>query len=180
MAVGPPARRRRIYPEGSGIKLKAGHRLVMQVHYNVLNGSFPDRTTMDVTLATSVKREAVIASVRSDKLVLPPGMKDVVATGSYTNPAPVNVLIHGNFPHMHQLGTKLNVTVGGRCVIDVPKWDFNWQQFYMYEKPLLVKPGEKVELACHYNTVGQTKTVYWGDGTQDEMCLNFFYVTTPF
>jgi len=63
------------------------------------------------------------------------------------------------------------------CVVDVPEWDFNWQQLYLFEEPLVAQPTDTVTITCAYNTTGQTDTVTWGEGTQDEMCLNFFYVT---
>ena len=39
------------YPDGTGSRLAAGSRIVMQVHYNLLHGRAPDRTAAVVTLA---------------------------------------------------------------------------------------------------------------------------------
>ena len=39
------------YPSGTGAALEAGSRIVMQVHYNLLHGAAPDRTSAALTLA---------------------------------------------------------------------------------------------------------------------------------
>jgi hypothetical protein len=62
-------------------------------------------------------------------------------------------------------------------VADVPDYNFNWQQFYMYKEPLALAPGSEIRLSCTYNTLGQVKTVTWGEGTDDEMCIALLYVS---
>ena len=65
------------------------------------------------------------------------------------------------------------------CVVDVPRWDFDWQQFYFYEQELDVQPGDIFRLRCVYDTRGDTETIGFGEGTGDEMCLAGFYLTPP-
>ncbi|MCA9623653.1 MAG: hypothetical protein KC731_31745 [Myxococcales bacterium] len=168
-----------IYPAGTGVRLAAGRKAVLQVHYNTVNGAFPDRTKMDVTLAADVPREATIAQIGAYDLVLPPGMKYLAQSSTTSNPAPVPVAVHGVFPHMHELGVDMRVEANGECLVDVPAWDFNWQQFYFYDEPVIVDPAADLTITCGYSTLGRSETTFWGDGTQDEMCINFFYVTLP-
>jgi hypothetical protein len=40
-----------LFPEGTGAKLRAGSKLVAQVHYNLANGAEPDRTAIKLSLA---------------------------------------------------------------------------------------------------------------------------------
>ena len=40
-----------------------------------------------------------------------------------------------------------------------------------------MSPSDSATITCTYNTMERDETVNWGDGTQDEMCLNFVYVT---
>jgi hypothetical protein len=60
------------FAKDTGLRLSAGRKLVMQIHYNLANGAFPDRTTMDLALADSVAKEATIARVAAKNIVLPP------------------------------------------------------------------------------------------------------------
>ena len=71
-------------------------------------------------------------------------------------------------------------SVGGEstCLVDVPKWDFQWQQFYFYQSHtgIAVKPNSTLKLTCTWNNP-TSNTVRWGESTDDEMCLAFLYVT---
>ena len=77
-------------------------------------------------------------------------------------------------------------------MVDVPKWDFNWQQLYSFrEGEDFGKSGDSFRLTCEYDNSetnqpvvnGERLTprrVKWGDGSFDEMCLNYITVVEPF
>ncbi len=50
-----PGTSREALPPGRGIKLRAGSKIVMQVHYNLLNGAKPDRSRARLRLASSAR-----------------------------------------------------------------------------------------------------------------------------
>ena len=59
---------------------------------------------------------------------------------------------------------------------DVPHYDFNWQTWYTFAKPLAVPKGSRLEGTAHYdNSVNNPSNpdpkvdVRWGDQTWDEM-----------
>ena len=57
-------------------------------------------------------------------------------------------------------------------------WDFHWQQMYVYDTPIRVAREEgSLTLTCTYDTTSRTEVVRWGENTDDEMCLAYFYVT---
>ena len=73
------------------------------------------------------------------------------------------------------------------CLLDIPDWDFAWQQSYKPSETVTVQPGETVEVTCSYDNSQanqpivngeqiEPNDVEWGDGTLDEMCL--LYTTT--
>ncbi len=168
------------YPEGTGVPLAAGQKAVLQVHYNLSAGPLPDRTKVNLRMVDSVDQEAIIQPLADIDMELPPRMPSV--STSFEATLPIALTVHGVGPHMHELGTSLRVDLerdGGdtECVVSVPRWDFNWQQFYFYEKPIVVQPGDLARLTCTYNTTTRDEVVRWGDGTSDEMCLNYVYVT---
>jgi hypothetical protein len=168
------------YPAGTGVPWKAGRKAVMQIHYNTLDGSFPDRTTMDLELVADVTYPAVIERIRTTDLNLPPGQDYVSAIGTLANSSKAGRL-WGIGPHMHTLGVDLSVRMlrgsDTQCLIDIPRWDFDWQRFYFYEQPVAVEPGDVFQIECGYSTLGQTQSVTWGEGTLDEMCIAFGYAT---
>ena len=190
VAVWAPGRRTVVYPAGTGMKIKANHRLVMQVHYNLLAGVTSDQSGLQLFVDDSVEKEAVLAPLTHSDFELPPG------EASYTTSASYGLLglgvplleVHGIFPHMHLLGRQLEYEVfpsftdpdeTGICLARVNNWDFNWQDTLFYEEPLLISENESVRITCTFDTSERTEPVTWGDGTQDEMCLVFSYLTLP-
>ena len=95
--------------------------------------------------------------------------------------------------HMHTLGDRFTLDLirknGEReRLLDIPRWDFNWQGAYDLIDPVKVELGDRVEMACVWDNsadnqpmvrgVKQTpRDVTWGEGTLDEMCLGGVTIT---
>ncbi len=169
------------YPTNTGITLPAGQVLVMQVHYDNHHGGAwaADQTSVKLQYSqTPVAKKAAILSVQNSTFQLPPGATNYAVVGNLT--APGDGYVYGLLPHAHQLGRRLRVETPDTCMIDIPAWDFNWQQFYFYEnnQGMFVKKGTQLKLTCVYDNPTSTP-VTWGESTTDEMCLNYFYTTGP-
>ena len=165
------------FPDGTGLRLPAGRRMIAQIHYNTGNGVTPDRTAVAVALADTVPFPAEFLQVSAVReLVLPPGQPEVeVVTHQST---PVAGRVWGAAGHMHRLGTSVSVRSDrGACALDIPRWDFDWQTVYFFEEPYQTTPGEELELRCTFDTTSVTEEVRWGEGTNDEMCIAFLYVS---
>jgi len=172
------------FPSGTGVQLDATLPLVIQVHYNTAAGAGTDRTTVDLETAATVTRARIIP-ILDAALRLPPRMASVTTThtenlADLTRGFTIPLTIYGTFPHMHNLGRTLRVdrlTAGTEeCLVDVPRWDFNWQLAYFYETPIRMTSADSIRITCGYDTTSRTDTVTWGENTQDEMCLAFFYM----
>ena len=101
-------------------------------------------------------------------------------------------------PHMHLFGTRVRVEHiredgSEACLVDIPRWDFNWQMPYRLHRDAYVEipPGEAVRLTCHYDNSPANQPIidgapmapadlFWGDGTLDEMCLAYISVLEPY
>lgn len=55
--------------------MRAGHKTILQMHDSRLRGTFPDRTKIDMKLASSVRDEARIDNLANYGLLLLPGQK---------------------------------------------------------------------------------------------------------
>lgn len=174
------------YPDGTGLSLPAGRRLIIQIHYNmsaVAGGTIPsDQTSVAFLTTPSVAQPAVMLLLSQSTLSLAPHMSSVSSTSRMLR-VPANGLVWGVFPHMHVTGRHLELTLnqGGTssCALDVEGWDFNWQQAYFYDAPLSVSAGDQISIQCTYDTSSRDVTTTFGEGTEDEMCLSFFYATAP-
>jgi hypothetical protein len=168
----PPTR----YPEGTGVRVQPGSVVVMQVHYNLNNGPrVADRTSVDLQFAREpVPNPAALVLVAGDGFSIPPGGQGY----RYTFQQIVNAgTLWGVIPHMHTLGRRIVLQREADTLIDIPAWDFHWQQMYFYEEPVKFKSGRsRLQLTCVWDNLTQ-RTVRWGEGTEDEMCLAYLYVT---
>ncbi|MBM4380365.1 MAG: hypothetical protein FJ086_13880 [Deltaproteobacteria bacterium] len=184
-------------PDGLGILVPPGSRLVLQVHYNAAQPGAEDLTRVRFQLADAVQTRAVYA----------PWLKLDWVAGSMPIPAGTSGVLHQvvddprdffklfapdfDFPngfnvhsamfHMHNLGRHgeaLILKPGGERVrlLDIPRWDFHGQREYRFTAPAAFAPGDKVALRCTFDNPGATD-VNWGEGTADEMCVVNLLVT---
>jgi hypothetical protein len=191
-------------PDDEGLLLRKGSLLVMQVHYNLLQfkPGDSDHTTVTFELFDSPPpfRSLVVPLANPDQLKIPAGKKDVKQTVevpvvlymNYLKLTGDELVISGNSPHMHMLGTAISTTLGGsgQALIDIPRWDFHWQGGYVFREPLKARKNDSIVLECTYDNSYENQPVIngerqmprdvtWGEGTLDEMCLSFLHLRTP-
>jgi hypothetical protein len=191
-------------PDGTGILVRPGSKIAMQMHYHPLPGALADQSTLKVRTAASVERPAYLLPftnpgwlTHTPPMTIPAGAPDTVhsfeiglgPTIYYLFPdSPFGlgtpVVAHAAGVHMHTIGTRASLTIlraGGEedCLIDVPDWDFNWQGTYDLAESTVVQPGDTLRLECHYDNSAGEQPLQWGEGTGDEMCLGMVYVSAP-
>jgi hypothetical protein len=170
---------------GHGFRVPANHVIVVQIHYNTINSTRSDRTTIDLYFNEDGETSQVLGMYPfpDSDLDIRAGDSNAKEGTSFT--LPLSVDVYGLFPHMHQLGTRIRVSATYRdteqCLVDIPDWDFNWQGLYFFEEPFTVRSTSTLNIDCWYDNSaanqpsGQTpRDVEWGEGTYDEMCLNYF------
>lgn len=187
--------------DGDARFVAEGSRIVMQVHYNTLNvgddGPPADATSVALWLRDTPPDALIetVALVQSDFLI-DAGDPDGVATKDFAFGLAADIVaLQG---HMHQLGSALSVTTSGttegeRCGLDIPAWDFDWQQVYAFpdDTPFELARDDTVTLTCRYDNSAANQPVVngeqqsprdvrWGEGTLDEMCLAYAHVRVPF
>ena len=187
-----------------GMRLNAGTGLVIQMHYNTLANpeNLVDSSRLGIRLRDEPpEREArfrligVGSTGASAYVDDPPFEVPLGATShveSYTERMGVGgVRLWGFIPHMHLAGTAIDFRKGGEsgdtCLVNVPRYDYNWQQMYTYdtsweELPVLDE-DDALRVSCTYNNSESnvmlqkylggpvTDGVRLGDGTGDEMCI---------
>jgi hypothetical protein len=182
------------FPAPTGIHLDAGTQIVMQIHYNLLTTKHvTDRTTADLfyskTPIPALSRAAISAVLNTTFVVPANSTKTVMAD----LPIKSNFDLWGVVPHMHLHGTEIKVQIKHAdgttdCAVDVPKWNFHWQQFYYYQKATKVVAGDTIHLECTFDNLQADEPIIngaqmssaplrWGEKTTDEMCLNYLYFT---
>lgn len=178
------------YPAGYAKRLPAGTVLHFQLHYTPTGVATQDRTRIGVVFAKAPPRyEVQVAAAGNHVLRIPPGAENHPETGIL--PVPMNVELLAFMPHMHVRGKSFRYDLVGldgarRTLLDVPRYDFNWQLLYRLASPLPVRAGSRIEgLAVFDNSTNNpanpdpSKWVKWGDQTDDEMLLGYVEYVNP-
>jgi hypothetical protein len=165
------------------MRVPAGSRLVMQAHYTPNGSPQSDRSTAALVFAEpeDVKHELTIKAAMNFRFRIPPG------DDNYSVEAVFRVredsLLYSLMPHMHYRGKSFRFTArypDGKeeILLDVPRYDFNWQNVYKLAEAKRLPTGTEVQLVAHYdNSAGNlfnpdpTKPVMWGDQTWEEMMI---------
>jgi hypothetical protein len=169
-----------------GAKLiRAGSDVVLEMHYNPNGNAVTDYSELALYFAKSApsKRILAIDTLRDLNLMIPPGDRDYESKAAMTLAAPAKLL--SVQPHMHVRGKSMEVRAvqpdgSAESLINVPKYDFQWQTTYVYADPLSLPAGTWLESVAKFdNSVNNGfnpdpgATVRWGDQTTDEMHIAF-------
>jgi mono/diheme cytochrome c family protein len=90
--------------------------------------------------------------------------------------------IYGVAGHMHTRGFDIRVTLNGKTLLHIPRWNFHWQDAYYLAKPVDANIGDTIRVTCKFDNskvkqplvngkLLKPRYVLWGEGTTDEMCL---------
>jgi len=131
------------------------------------------------------------AHTETSRLTLP--------AGSGGQPQP-EMKVYSVQSHMHYVGVDEKLSVrraaaqgsdpAEECLLQTPKWDFNWQQTYTYDAPIedlpTLRAGDVLEVRCTYDNtmdnpflkralmeqnLSAPMDVSFGETTLDEMCF---------
>lgn len=158
-------------PDGVGILLPAGARIVYNMHYHAsVDGAQTDDTTgvalrWSTTPPEYVSQFTLIGAPGAGTVTTPPFLIPAGASGheevvEYEVPdlGPVEIRVWAVLNHMHKVGVDMHTSViqGGdeTCLVQTPNWDFDWQRSYVYDtdigNTLQVQPGDTVRVRCTY------------------------------
>jgi hypothetical protein len=168
------------FPEGTALRIRAGSILTFQMHYTAKGHARMDRTEIAFRFTKEPPSEQIIAtSFYNGQFTLAPGASDVMVPSSVGFNEPVRV--YGLFPHTHLRGKRWQYTLvrpdgSSEVILDVPKYDFNWQTYYLFTKPLEIPAGARIIAHAWYDNSAENEsnpdpsaTVHWGDQTWEEM-----------
>jgi hypothetical protein len=182
----PPLR----FEPGTAKLVKAGSKLLFQVHYTPNGKPATDRSYIGLKFAKEPpKYRAVTANATNRKFVIPAGDPAYRVTSTWT--AKQDVTLLGFMPHMHLRGKDFMYTLvfpDGReeVMLNVPRYDFNWQLDYLLKSPLELPKGTRIDCVAHFDNSPNnkfnpdpSKDVKWGDQTWEEMMMGWFTYTVP-
>jgi hypothetical protein len=174
--------------DGYGMLLKKGTKLRVNMHYNKEPGpgtGFYDQTEIGFFFYPKDRqiREAITAPISLWDFEIPPGKKEWTVGMAQTFDRPFTVF--AMLPHTHVRGVAAEYTAffpDGRVeqLLEVPKYDYNWQISYEYPEPRHFPAGTRIEVKVLYDNSPENPTnpdpkdaVRFGIETQKEMALGW-------
>jgi hypothetical protein len=179
-----PGRKSMNLRPGQGKLIPRNGRIFVQLHYNANGQAHVDNPRIGFKLLDSPPETVVMnSSVRHTSFVIPPNSRAEFVTSEVFAE---DVRLLALMPHMHYRGSAAEVFLkhaDGRVefLLDIPKYDFDWQISYEFRKPLLVIRGSRMVIRHQFdntednlNNPDATQTLTHGSLTTDEMMINFF------
>jgi hypothetical protein len=175
------------YPEGTGKYLPPHARFDLELHYTPCGSEQTDETEVGLYLLKDKPKVRFenVPIVNSQFEILPQDPdSQALATYAFDRSA----TLHSVTPHMHLRGKWMQFELlfpdGSRKrVCSVPRYDFNWQQTYVLEKPIHIPAGTWGLLRGGFDNSPQNPSnpnpnisVGWGEQSWDEMFLGWFNV----
>ena len=172
------------FNDGCGKLLPAGSRLKFQIHYTPNGTATTDQPMIGMIFLDKRPEHLVnVTGIAQPRLAIPAGADnhEVIATRSVPNDATLLAF----FPHMHLRGKAFRyeaVLPNGQTqmLLDIPRYDFNWQLSYRLAEPLTLPGGSTIRVTAWYDNSTNnpanpdaTRTVRWGPQTYDEMMIGY-------
>lgn len=175
-----------IFPPGIARKIPAGAELIWQMHYTPTGKPEKDRSQVALIFYKGKeppKHAAHTRGIANPRLNIPPGAANQMYEVDWSIPNDMHLLSF--MPHMHLRGKDFEYKAiypdgHSEVLLNVPKFDFNWQTSYRLAKPVLLPKGTKIHCTAHFDNSANnpanpdpTKTVRWGDQTWEEMMIGW-------
>ncbi len=172
-------------------KIPAGSKLVFQMHYTPNGRPQEDLTQVGLVFTdeAGVTDEVLTLIGIDQEFEIPPHAKD------HRVKAKVRWLPEGGkllaiAPHMHVRGKAFEVFArtdeGTKTLLEVPRYDFNWQHTYELQEPLPLQSMKSLEIEATFDNSKENPVnpnpdefVFLGGPNMEEMAVAFFEVSVP-
>jgi peroxiredoxin len=179
-------------PPGAAKKIPAGAWLRFEVHYTPIGIPQEDLTSVGFlfTDPDKVTHQVKTTPVANDKFELQPHEDHQVVT-AHSKSLPVSVDLISFSPHMHLRGKSFRYEAeyadGTReILLDVPRYDFNWQTQYRLKTPKAFPAGSKMHCTAVFDNSSRNLAnpdpnaiVRWGDQSWEEMMIGYIDIIYP-
>jgi hypothetical protein len=176
---------------GQAKLVKAGSDIVLQMHYTANGKAGVDKSRIGLVFSKEHPTQRILTlAAANNKFAIPPGDPNYEVDSKIQ--LQQETTLTNLLPHMHFRGKDFEyraVYPSGEkeVLLRVPKYDFNWQLWYVLDKPKVLPAGTVIECTAHFDNSPNnpanpdpTKTVKFGEQTWDEMMIGFFDVAVDF
>jgi hypothetical protein len=173
---------------GTAKLIHAGTKFRFQMHYTPNGKGTTDRSYVGLRFAKQPPQfRELTGRALNFSFKIPPNADNHEVRSQHVFKEDVRLV--SLMPHMHLRGKDFEYTLvypDGRreILLQVPKYDFNWQLSYRLAEPIDVPKGSRMECVAHFDNSPNnrfnpdpSKEVKWGDQTWEEMMIGWFDYT---
>jgi len=187
-APGMPAR---AFPPGYAMFVPAGSKFRFQMHYTANGTEQQDLSCVGFKFADpeSVHKRINGGVTGNVTFKIPPHDPNYEIRSK--KKVRKDTLLLSMLPHMHLRGKSFRYEVAypdgtKEVLLDIPKYDFNWQMWYQLAEPKLIPKGSVIHCTAAFDNSADnvanpdpSQTVTWGEQTWEEMMFGFMTTADP-
>jgi peroxiredoxin/mono/diheme cytochrome c family protein len=171
-------------PPDTGLRIPKGSKLLFELHYTPNGTAVKDRSSIGLIFhKKKPKSELLMNSFMNESIRIPP--RDPHYRAETTMRFRADARILSLVPHMHWRGKDYFYELiypDGRkqTILSVPRWDFNWQNTYVFAEPIKVPKGTRLHSIAHWDNSRNNpynpdpnKEVRFGLQTWEEMMVGW-------
>ncbi|MCB9933169.1 MAG: redoxin family protein [Planctomycetes bacterium] len=173
-----------VFPEGMGKFLPKGAEMTFQIHYTPNGEEVQDQPRLGMIFCKEKpKKEVTTTGVSNVFFEIPAGADNHEVKAIHVAQQDMRVL--SLMPHMHVRGKAYKYVAklpSGEeiTLLDIPRYDFNWQLVYVLREPIDLPKGSKIYATGWYDNSDKnpanpdpTKKVGFGEQTWQEMQIGY-------
>ena len=180
-----PGQRLTGFADGLARRVPAGSKIVFQMHYTPNGKETADTSRLGLVFGSQqdVTHEVITVIGIDQEFEIPPHNEsfDVKADVRWF---PKHGTLLGFAPHMHYRGKSFRLFAetqqGTQPLLNVPRYDFNWQHSYELAAPISLTDVERLHFTATFDNSDSnpfnpdaSQWVTWGDQTWEEMAVIF-------
>lgn len=179
--IGPYA-----YPEGVGFYVEEKADVAFENHYHLSGKASTDQSYIGIYFADQAPEKYITGSIMgTQKLQIKAGESQFQK--QIWTYVPVDIELFDLTPHMHYIGKEVKVDVhladgGIHPLLHITDWDLRWQSVYTLRELTHIPAGSIITASFvydnsednHDNPYFPPQDMFWGWGSNDEMCEVYF------
>lgn len=172
-----------VFPEGTGVRIPAGHKLALQFHY-VTNGlQIRDNTSIGLYFSDAPAEKEILTRAVAERFTIAPGDPEHPIAAAYQFDEPVKLLAvraRMNYRGKHMKFAVARADDVPEDIFSIPAYNYGWQPHYWLDEPVSIAAGTEVQVTGAFdNSLSNPfnpdprEEVTWGLESWEEMFTGY-------
>lgn len=174
------------YPDDVGFYVENDAQLAIENHYHLSGKATTDKSYVGIYYADKPVSKYITGSIIGTQKLQIPSNTSSFKKSIWTY-VPVDIELYDITPHMHYIGKSVVIDVelpegSVKNLLKLNDWDLRWQSVYTMRELTFIPKGSIIKADFEYDNSDDnadnpnypSEEMYWGWGSEDEMCEVYF------